>query len=253
MRITEPTLNAPCWVDLSTNAPEAAKRFYGELFGWTPESEPHPDAGGYTLCYLDDDPVAAVAPVMSSEQPVAWGVQMLTDDVDGAAQRVTGNGGSVLMGPMDVLDLGRFATAADPAGAVFGLWQARAFAGAGRFNSVGSMSWVELATSDPDGAHSFYRQVFGWSAEAGREEGAATTFAVEGQEFASLVSVGEQVPAGYAPHWMVYFEVREVEDTANAATAMGGQVRVSPGAFGATGRYAVLTDPQGAVFAVRSD
>lgn len=251
MEITEPTVNAPCWVDLYTSEPEAARRFYGELLGWVPESDPDPEAGGYTLCYLGDDPVAAVSPLMSSEQPVAWGMQVLTVGVQDLVQRVVDNGGSVLAGPMDVLDQGRFATAVDPTGAVFGLWQARSFAGAGRFNSAGALTWLELASNEPERARDFYREVFGWSTVGGQDS-STTSFAVGDRAFAGLTSMGDQVPLGVPPHWLVFFETGEVEDAANAATALGGQVRVAPRGFGSEGRYAVLADPQGATFAVRS-
>ena len=44
-------------------------------------------------------------------------------------------GGTLLFGPTDVFDMGRFAVAADPGGAVFQLWQAGTFPGAGLFNA----------------------------------------------------------------------------------------------------------------------
>ena len=74
-------------------------------------------------------------------------------------------GGNVIAEPMDVMDLGRMAIFADPAGAVFGVWQPGSFPGAGLVNEPVSISWNELETRDPDGAKEFYGAVLGWTAK----------------------------------------------------------------------------------------
>ena len=39
-------VGAPCWIDIFTSDPEAARSFYADLFGWT-STEPDPEMGGY--------------------------------------------------------------------------------------------------------------------------------------------------------------------------------------------------------------
>ena len=68
------------------------------------------------------------------------------------------NGGMVFMEPMDVLDVGRMGIFADPAGAVFGVWQPGTHAGAGVVNEPGTLCWNELITTDVDGAEEVLRR-----------------------------------------------------------------------------------------------
>lgn len=166
MKNDQVVTGGPCWVELGTSDPAAAKVFYEELFGWRPETDPRPEAGGYTMLLLGGSPVAAVTPRYAAGQPTAWAVSFAVTDADATADAVTKAGGQVVVGPLDVFDAGRFAVVADPAGAVFALWQPRAFGGAAVFNKPGSLGWVELLTRDVPGACHFYPQVFGWSMAA---------------------------------------------------------------------------------------
>lgn len=149
----------PSWCDLQTPDLDGAKAFYGALFGWEIADGP-PEAGGYTMGYLRGRPVAGLGPQMSPSPP-AWATYMNVDDADDVAAGVTANGGTVLTGPMDVMDVGRLLVFADPSGAVCGAWQPRAHAGAGVVNEPDTMCWNELLTTDVAGAKTFYGAVFG--------------------------------------------------------------------------------------------
>ena len=152
MKLDAPVTGGPCWTELGTSDLDAARRFYTRLFGWRPETDARQEAGGYTVAHLGDAAVAALAPLYQPSQPVAWNVSFAVTDADATVRAVTEAGGTLLLGPMDVFDVGRFAVAADPGGAVFQLWQAGTFPGAGLFNAPGSLGWVELMTRDPEGA-----------------------------------------------------------------------------------------------------
>ena len=69
----------------------------------------------------------------------------------------------VLMEPFDVMDVGRMAVAADPGGAVFGVWQARMHTGIGVANEPGSLTWNENMSRNFDGNKAFYQAVFGYT------------------------------------------------------------------------------------------
>lgn len=258
MKITEPQLGAPCWAELGTTDIAAAGAFYGELLGWTPEKDPHPEAGGYTMQLLGDDPVAAVSPLYQEGQPVGWTVSIAVADADATAAKVRAAGGSVLAEPMEVFDLGRFAVLADPAGAVFTVWQARKFAGASRLDETGTLCWIELRTRDTEAAQAFYTEVFGWTVNAG--EG-YTQFGVGGAgaepaerpgstDFGGMMAMGADFPDGVPPHWALYFGVDDVDAAAAKASELGGAVHVPGTDIPGTGRFALLTDPQGGAFAV---
>lgn len=247
MKLDEPVTGGPCWTELGTSDLEAAKRFYTELFGWRPETDPRQEAGGYSVAHLGDAAVAALTPLYQESQPVAWNVSFAVRDADAAAHAVRAAGGSIVLEPMDVFDIGRFAVALDPGGAAFQLWQARTFPGAGLFNAPGALGWVELLTRVPDRAEAFYTTVFGWSVNASEQY---TQWGIEGADFGGMITMDEKFPHEVPSHWLPYFAVEDVDDTARIATEAGGTILMEPTSVPDGPRISVLRDPQGAVFGV---
>jgi predicted enzyme related to lactoylglutathione lyase len=247
MKLDKPVTGGPCWTELGTSDLAAAKRFYEALFGWRAETDPRQEAGGYSIAHLGDAAVAALTPLYQEGQPVAWNVSFAVPDADAAAAQVTQAGGAVLVGPMDVFDVGRFAVAVDPTGAAFQLWQARAFPGAGLFNAPGSLGWVELMTREPERAVEFYTTVFGWSVNASERY---TQWGIEGADFGGMVTMDDKFPHEVPAHWLPYFAVADVDVTAADATQAGGTVLMEPTSVPDGPRIAVLRDPQGAMFGV---
>lgn len=247
MKLDRPVTGGPCWTELGTSDLEAAKSFYADLFGWRPETDPRQEAGGYTVAHLGDAAVAAISPLYQESQPVAWNVSFAVADADAAADAVQAAGGAVVLGPMDVFDMGRFAVAFDPGGAAFQLWQARAFPGAGLFNAPGALGWVELMTRAPDRATEFYTTVFGWSVNASEHY---TQWGLDGADFGGMVAMDDKFPHEVPAHWLPYFAVEDVDATANAAVGAGGTMLMEPTSVPDGPRIAVLRDPQGAGFGV---
>ncbi|MFD7439571.1 VOC family protein [Streptomyces sp. NPDC059861] len=247
MKLHKPVVGGPCWAELGTSDIGEAKRFYAELFGWRSETDPRQEAGGYTVAHLGDAPVAALTPLYQEGQPVAWSVSFAVRDADETAGQVTAAGGTVLMSPMDVFDMGRFAVASDPSGAVFTLWQPRAFEGAGVFNAPGALGWVELLTREPARARDFYTTVFGWTVNASEHY---TQWGLAGQDFGGMMTMDDKFPHEVPPHWLPYFAVADVDAATATATGAGGAALMEPTSVPDGPRIAVLRDPQGAVFGV---
>ena len=155
----------PSWVDTEQADPEAACRFYGELFGWTFEDAMPPGAPGhYFIARLDGRDAAAIAPP-ENDQPVAWNTYVAVEDADATAAAIADAGGEVLAGPQDAGPGGRYAICADPRGARFRLWQARRRLGAQVANVPGAWNFSDLRTGDPALAATFYAPLFGWELE----------------------------------------------------------------------------------------
>lgn len=247
MKLDRPVTGGPCWTELGTSDLEAAKGFYAHLFGWRPETDPRQEAGGYTVAHLGDAAVAAITPLYQDSQPVAWSVSFAVADADAAAEAVTAAGGTVVLGPMDVFDVGRFAVAFDPGGAAFQLWQARAFPGAGLFNAPGALGWVELMTRAPDLVEEFYTTVFGWTVTDSEDY---PQWRIDGADFGGMVTMGDKFPHEVPSHWLPYFAVEDVDATADSAVQAGGSVVMEPTSVPDGPRIAVLRDPQGAAFGV---
>ncbi|MEH0510229.1 MULTISPECIES: VOC family protein [unclassified Streptomyces] len=247
MKLDAPVPGGPCWAELGTGDLEAAKRFYAELFGWRAETDPRQEAGGYSVAHLGDSAVAALSPRHQEAQPCAWSVSFAVTDADVSARLATEAGGTVLVGPVDVFDVGRFVVVLDPSGAAFQLWQARSFSGAGLFNAPGSLGWVELLTRDPDRAETFYTTVFGWTVRSSENY---LQWGVGGADFGGMIRMDDKFPREVPAHWLPYFAVADVDDATRTAVGAGGAALMEPATMPDGPRIAVLRDSQGAVFGV---
>jgi hypothetical protein len=246
----------PSWVDLATPDPDAAKAFYGALFGWEFEARPTDTEGvDYTMAVKDGSNVAGMMQLMpemaAAGMPPVWSTYINVADLDAAVARVAPAGGDVRSPAMDVMDSGRMAIVADPTGAVVGLWQAKDHIGADLVNEHGAVTWNELLTSDVDAASSFYRDVVGWTAQAvPMPTGEYTLFHADGGNTDGIAGAMASPMPGMPSFWGVYFFVDDVEATVEAATAAGAQVMMEATAMEGVGTLATLVDPQGAAFSI---
>lgn len=249
--ITKYEPGTPSWVDLGTPDPDDASRFYSGLFGWTIPEGP-PEAGGYRMCMLDGKPVAGLGPQMNADMPPWWTTYISVADADETAAAIKEDGGNVIVEPMDVLDAGRMAVAADPAGAMFSIWQPKLHIGAAIVDDPNSLCWNELMTRDPQKSVEFYGAVFGWTANLLPMEGIDdyTEFRVGQRGIAGMMPMaGDAWPAEIPNHWMVYFAVEDCNAAVARVEELGGKV-VAPPTEVPPGTFAVVNDPQGAAFSV---
>ena len=114
------------WDELTTSDPDAAARFYSEVFGWTPRAAMDMgEMGTYTIFSRggeDGDVGGCMRLPEGMEAPPHWLVYIGTDDVDATAERAKDLGATIFVQPTDIPEVGRFAVVQDPAGAVFGLF-----------------------------------------------------------------------------------------------------------------------------------
>src|SRR5262245_17157969 len=154
----------PCWVDTSQPDPEAAAKFYGDLFGWKLEDVMPPESGvHYWMAQIDGKNVAAVGSIPKEAPQIAmWNTYIWVDSADDTAAKVNDAGGKVMMEPFDVMESGRMAAFTDPEGAAIMVWQANQHKGAQLVNDPGTLNFNALNTRDADAAKPFYEAVFGW-------------------------------------------------------------------------------------------
>ena len=237
----------PSWIDIGTDT-EAAKAFYCPLFGWEgQDAGPPEETGGYGFFTRDGLMIAGYGPQQSPGPPY-WSTYVAVDDADDVTKRVEAAGGNVVVPPMDVMTAGRMAVYQDPEGSFFAVWQAGEHRGAQLVNEPGALCWNELNTRDLDQAERFYREVFGW--ETVRSAGDMTYLEakVGGESVAGMLPMPPMVPEQVPSHWLVYFAVADVDATVAHAQELGGSLLAGPMEV-PVGRFAVLSDPQGAAFA----
>ena len=241
------------WVDLSTSDPVAAKKFYGELFGWTSEDFPMPQGGAYSMMRKDGQDAAAISGQMNPGAPPVWNSYVTVADVNAATEKAKAVGGNVVMGPMDVMDAGRMSVVQDPTGAYFSIWQPTKHIGAGIVNDVGSFGWNELLTTDTSKASKFYGDLFGWTwDESPMPNGTSYTTIKNGDNMNGGMMAIDPAWGPMPSNWMVYFTVADCDAALENIKSLGGRVVMGPMDVPGTGRFATCQDPQGAHFNVIS-
>ncbi len=239
----------PMWVDHTSPDVKASAQFYGQLFGWQAQDMGE-EAGHYTMFTDHGKTVGATTPPMSPGTPPSWATYIATDNVEETAKKVAAAGGQTLVAPMQVMDHGSMAVFADPTGAVFCVWQPAAHKGAEMVNQPVSFCWNELATRDLNKAKDFYSKVFGYGLKSNpMPQGEYVEWQIDGRSVGGAQGMGNMYPPEVPSHWLVYFAVANTDETLNKAQQLGGKV-MAPAMDIPQGRMAVLTDPQGAAFAI---
>ena len=239
----------PCWIDSAQPEPEEAASFYSGLFGWEFENRmPSDSADRYLVARRRGRDVAAIRPV--DDLRPAWTTYLCVEDAAQSAARASAAGAKVVAA-------GRATVLADPAGAVFGVWEPDGIRGAQLVNASNTWNFSDLTTPDPDGAKAFYGEVFGWEARPVRMGGAeiATMWCLPGygetqdaKEPGFLQRHAEagtpegftdafgwlqpptdaQLGASAPASWNVTFAVDDTEATATRAAHLGGTITVAP-------------------------
>lgn len=227
-----------CWFDLMSTDVPAARAFYAELFGW--------DIRDHNAEYgmIHDRAGRSLGGMMASQPgaPSAWLPYVTTDDVGSTVNRIRELGGTVFM-EHDAADVGKFAIYADPQGAALATIQlARDFGAYPREKGEHHICWSELHTSDPAAALAFHAGVFDWKSESWGDD----HILIGSEHAGSIIRSQPGVPAS----WLVYVNTVDAEATVAKVTALGGKVVMPAVDMPGVGRFAVFSDPTGAVFAV---
>jgi predicted enzyme related to lactoylglutathione lyase len=111
----------------------------------------------------------------------------------------------------------------------------------------GTFCWIELATSDAASAKEFYTRLFGWTTKdiPMGEHGMYTMLQKDGSDVGALYENKQM-----HPNWLSYIAVTSVDDSTKTAKDLGANVVGGPLDVFDSGRMSVITDPQGATFAI---
>jgi predicted enzyme related to lactoylglutathione lyase len=240
-----------CWTDLTTTDQQAAKSFYGGLFGWEAEDMPVGEGVFYSMQRLRGRDVAAISPQPQQQRdagvPPTWNSYVSVESADAAVERAKELGGTVHAPAFDVMEAGRMGVIQDPQGAYFMVWQPREHFGAALVNEPGALVWNELNTTDPDGAEPFYSGLFGWRIEP--FEGSPEPYLSIKNGDSNNGGIRGLSQPGVPPHWLVYFGVEDIDASIATVERLGGSNMAGPIDI-QIAKIAVVSDPQGAFFAL---
>jgi uncharacterized protein len=113
----------------------------------------------------------------------------------------------------------------------------------------GRFLWHELMTPDPKAALSFYTRIVGWKPQPWDKDPSYTMLLAESGPVGGVMALPPDLKAmGVPPHWLSYIETPNLDATLAAAQKLGAQVLRPAAPIPEVGRFAVVKDPQGAVF-----
>jgi uncharacterized protein len=245
------------WYDAMTSDCKAAESFYSNVMGWKPEDSGMPDRS-YTILSAGPTMVGGLMPfteeARASGTRPCWTGYIGVDDVDAYTARVRAAGGKIHRQPEDIPDVGRFAVAADPHGAIFILFESNSDQQPEPVapGTPGHIGWHELHAGDGESAFAFYSSLFGWTkAEAidMGEMGIYQTFAAGDEAIGGMMT---KMPDTPVPFWLYYFNVEALDAAVARVIENGGQVLMGPHQVPGEQWIAQCIDPQGAMFALLS-
>ena len=232
-----------CFAELHTANVEAAKRFYGDLLGWTTADSP---ADGYTMFQVDGKDVAGLRRVEQSAS--RWIPFLSVPSADAVSAKALQLGAAVVTPAADTRNLARTAVLRDPAGGLLGLWEARDHQGAALLDEPGSLWWAELLTREVAVAKTFYSNLLGWRAVDTLKYGIRySVFKAGDESLAGLLPIGADWGA-VSPYWQVLFAVKDCDALVARAKTAGGSLVFGPNDVPNAGRAAIVSDPHDAVF-----
>ena len=249
----------PIWFELMTRDSSVTAPFYAAVLGWRFVDAGMDDAPAYTIIkhgegeHDDVGGMMRLAPEMLSggARPM-WAAYFCVNDVDDIVRRVASAGGSVLMPPTDIENVGRMAFVADPHGNPFYVMRgfhdmdSHVFAAGGGYD--GRCGWNELITPDLEAALGFYRDIFGYDTDErmcmGGDMGDYVFLKAGDRTIGAAMTAME----GSSPGWRFYFRVPDIHAARSAIEQNGGSVIFGPEDVPDDEVIVLAHDPEGTVF-----
>ena len=245
----QPLIGKIVWHDLMTEDPAAAQAFYAEILGWSFVTTERPNGGPYILARSGQRFVAGILEVADPPDGAEysrWLGYLSVRDVDEAVALTISEGGTSVLAPREIGQVGRGAVISDPQGALIGLLRSRrGDPDDSMLNMPGTIGWHELLAEDARQATRFYERLTGMQGR--NEERRNGTYYIlndGGRDRAGILSnpLDDTEPA-----WLAHFIVTDLEQAVSRVPALGGRVLLAPSEELRDGTMALVLDPGGAI------
>jgi predicted enzyme related to lactoylglutathione lyase len=238
------------WHDLMTKDVSAARRFYGDLFGWRFEDTTRGDRP-YVIARAADVPVGGIVDISAmTDAGAQWVSFMAVTSVDKTVALVQADGGKVLVQPRD-LPLARVAVVTDPQEAPLGLAQMKGTIPEPAQPTPGHFFWQEYLARDAARALDFYKRLAGYEpAVSDSRLGVEYHVLRKARGGAGLFQLPSDV-TDVQPNWLPYVLVSDPQALAARVTGLGGRVILPVAPERRNSSLAVIADPSGAALALQ--
>ena len=233
------------WYELCTSDMEAAKAFYGKLFGWT--ATPFGDgAPNYHVLEMAGKGVGGLMALPEGMPKPFWLGYVGVADADAARDKAKAAGATIHR-EMDIPTVGKIVLLSDPQGVGYAMIQGYSDRKSEAFDQAkpGHGNWHELYSPDPVAGFDYYAGQYGWT--KGRtmpmgEMGDYQLFQADGVDIGGMM----KAPEGRPPTWGYYFGVPDIDAAVEAVNANGGAILHGPIEVPGGAWIIQLSDPQGA-------
>jgi uncharacterized protein len=233
------------WHEHVSTQPAKAQEFYKQLLGWQYEVF-KPGEFDYTVIQSGGQGHGGF-PTVPEGTPSHWVGNVQVDSTDATVEKAKGAGGSIIIEPMDIPEVGRYAVIRDPQGGVVAAFEPSGDGPMGQ----GVFVWDELGASDAGGAESFYGSVFGWTTkDMGADFGGYKIFGRDADDETGVGGLMANPDSSMPTSWHPYVAVDDVDATLAKTKDLGGSVVLEAMDVPTVGRIAMIQDPTGAVLGV---
>ena len=232
------------WHDLLTDDMEAARKFYGEVFGWRFETK-----RDYTQVFNQKELIGGmmqVTPADKKKVKAVWLPSMSVANIDKSVRYLTNEKGKVLKGPLNMPKRGRAVLVSDPQGAQIVLLRSKYGDPKETTPQVGDWLWNELWSNAPQESHTFYSHIGGYDSHEMRDE--YRILKHKGKWRAGIRDISkEKIQA----RWVPTVRVADLKETMSKVKDSGGEVLVSPHEELVDGNVALISDNRGALVIIQ--
>jgi uncharacterized protein len=239
------------YADLQTTDLDAAKAFYTGLFGWDVDEQPMGEGQVYAMFKKNGRTIAAASLQQPQQReagvPPMWNAYFTVSDVDARAKEAEQAGGTIHAQPFDVFDAGRMSVITDPTGAFLCLWEPKENIGAEVMNEPNTLTWTECVSTDVHSSRAFFTSVFGWESDEMTTPSGGPYFVMKRNDQPVCGIMSTPAP-GMPSFFLTYFEVANCDEAVEKAEELGASIEQRTTPIPGIGRFALITDPQGAGF-----
>lgn len=235
------------WHELITNDVEAAKGFYGELFGWRSRAMDMGPGGAYTLLSAGDRDIAGIATLKSGSP--RWLAYVSHPDVDAAIATAKAEKAELVGGVVSVPNVGRYAELRHDSAGTFAVMTMNEEPKEEERPALGTFCWNELVTQSPASAAAFLGKVFGYKAEE-KAMGMPDPYTLLLRGEAQAAGIMKALDGKAKNAWLGYVAVADLDASQAKAKKLGATEIVPEMKVPGLGRFLVDLDRQGAMIAL---
>jgi predicted enzyme related to lactoylglutathione lyase len=233
------------WWELHTPDIARSAAFYEAVVGWKIRPV-EVGALRYDMIHAGDRAIGGMAPLSDVKMdgvPPFWTGYVSSPAVDKAAAAAVDAGGKVLLPPVDVPPIGRFAALQDPQGAALMAFKATSGDPPEEERpGPGHVCWTELYTTDIPAAAAFYEKVFGWKLGPFLGNPDVPVF-VRGDRTAGGIM---RAPPGVPPNWLNHVCVVSLAEARKQVVARDGRIMLDEMHVPGIGTFSIILDNVGA-------